>query len=546
MHQVARVEVRQISTPAPALDDSYGDTPIDTKPTPVPDDGHSDILADTTTASAPDRCPADILADTTPTPALDDSPADILTDATPAPAAEYRYANSPTGTTPAPVHVDSRANTPMGSTSDRASGDSHADIFADTIPAPVPDNSRAIFPGNTIPAPVPEHSHTNTVADTAPASPSVRARLVEENIEHGSVKQEDEPRLFYQQPQKSPSEPTLSTRNPEWELSRERLAAQLVRLHHPFVLPPNDLSIDPASVLGIYDGHDTALAGPSLAVGTVHMPCDGGRACDNLPHYRRHERRSRSRSAATVRGQRAEVYASVPVASPPGVVDNREDSSMSSEDAGAVSGIVEARDIRGPYGPGRSRGCPQKPKKWDQNIKQNRVHRWLWIVLPDLLIMLSLFLAAIVMDKYLDNFRWMSRTFPMTWDPYNSTWVGPVEISWPKEEFIVPVLTAEILIPLIPTVILLAMQIWVRNFWDFNAAIFGLFKGIAIVYVASHPTLESIENGAKLLFESGPQFYLCFVAKMYFRTFLQVILKSFIGNLSLNVSKAISTADAFR
>ena len=231
----------------------------------------------------------------------------------------------------------------------------------------------------------------------------------------------------------------------------------------------------------MYDGYDTALAGPNLAVDTVHMPCNGGRACDNPPHYRRHERRSRNSGAATVLGQRAEVYAPEPVVPHGGSGDNRQESFMASGGASAASGIVEALVLRGPYDSGRSRGTPQRPKRWDQNVKQNRIYRWLWVVLPDLSVMVSLFLAAIYMDKCLGNFRWMTRTFPMTWDPDTSTWVGPVEISWPKGKFIIPVLTAEILIPLIPTGILLAMQFWVRDFWDFNAAIFGLFKGIAIV-----------------------------------------------------------------
>ena len=231
----------------------------------------------------------------------------------------------------------------------------------------------------------------------------------------------------------------------------------------------------------MYDGYDTALAGPNLAVDTVHMPCNGGRACDNPPHYRRHERHSRNNSAATTLDQRAELYAPEPVAPQRRSGDNRQESFMSSEGAGAASGIVESPVLRGPYDSGRSRGTPQRPKRWDQNVKQNRIYRWLWVVLPDLSVMVSLFLAAIYMDKCLGNFRWMTRTFPMTWDPDTSTWVGPVEISWPKGKFIIPVLTAEILIPLIPTGILLAMQFWVRDFWDFNAAIFGLFKGIAIV-----------------------------------------------------------------
>ena len=378
------------------------------------------------------------------------------------------------------------------------------------------------------PAPASDDSHASIPADTTPEGPSeaqspnngrehiVSAETAEENGEQDLVEQISNPRSLYQQPLKSPSEPTLSTRNPEWELSRERLAAPLVKLRapsrcpcHPFVLDHDGLWINSSLVGGMYDGYDTPLPGPSLAVATVHMGGHGGHAYD----YRRHERRSRSSTRATVQ---ARVNAPAPAPPLRGVVGNSQDNHISfedmdpaiehrHEDTGVASEIAETPVLRSPQESRRSSGVPQRPRRWDQNIKQHRCSHWLRLVLPDLCLLLSLFLAAIFMEKYLDNFRWMSRTFPMTWDPRTRMWVGPVEISWPKEDFIVPILIAEILIPLIPTVTLLAMQIWVRNFWDFNAAIFGLFKGIAIVYVASHPILKLSESRRKLLFESEPQ-----------------------------------------
>ena len=368
------------------------------------------------------------------------------------------------------------------------------------------------------PTPAPDDSHANIPADNTPAGPpgaqspnderehSVSTDTVEEHGEHDIVKQKPKPRSLYQQPPKSSSEPTLSTRTPERELSRERLAAQLVRLRappgHPFVLGQDELLIRSSSVGGMYDGYDVPLPGPSLAVATVHMPSTGGNAFDNRPHYRRHGRRSRSSSRATVQ---ANVHAPAPVSPLRGAVDDGQDHHVSFEEmevvtrnrrenTGVAAETAEAPVLRSPHDSGRSHGIAQRLTRWDQNIKKNRCYRWLWLVLPDLCLLFSLFLAVFFMEKYLDNFRWMTRTFPTTWDPRTRTWVGPVEISWPKEDFILPILTAEILIPLIPTVILLAMQIWVRNVWDFTAAIFGLFKGIAIVYVASHPISEFVEN----------------------------------------------------
>lgn len=364
------------------------------------------------------------------------------------------------------------------------------------------------------PAPAPDDGHARISADTTPAGPpgaqgpnnerehSVSVETAQENKEHDIMMPKPKPRSLYQQPLKSLSEPTLSTSNPEWELSRERLAAQLERLHapprsfcHPLGLNQDDLLIRSTFVEGMYDG-DVALPGPSLGVGTIHMG-------SSVPQYSRHERRSRSRSGEPVRNR---FLLATPPATPlRGVVGNSQDHRVSfedmepavehrHEDTGVASEIAEAPVLRSPHNSGTSYEVPQKATRWDQNIKKNRFTRWLWLVLPDLCFLFFAFIAAVCLDKFLANFRWMHRTIPMTWDSRTNTWVGPVEISWPKEDFILPILTAEILIPLIPTIVLLKMQIWVRNFWDFNAAVFGLFKGIAIVYVPSRPISNLIEG----------------------------------------------------
>ena len=388
------------------------------------------------------------------------------------------------------------------------------------------------------PAPAPNDSHANIPADATPAGPpgpqsridegeqSASPKTVEANGEHDMMMQNPSPQSLYQQPLQSSSEPTLSTSNPEWELPRERLAAELRRLRappkifrHPFVLNQDDLLVRSSLEEAMYDG-DVALPGPNLATATIH----GGsslRSCDTIPLNRSTGRRSRSDSRATNPSRR--------------VVDNSQGHRVSFEDmepatehrhehTSIASGIAE--------GP-RADGLPLRSTRWDQNIKKKPCSRWLWLVLPDLCLLVSSFIAAVCLERFLDNFRFMARTFPMTWDSRTGTWVGPVDISWPKQDFIVPILTAEILIPLIPTLILAAMQIWVRSFWDFNAAIFGLFKGIAIVYVASPKVLKFIKHCTTLSLGSEPKFRLVFIAKMPFRTLLQVILKSFIGNSSL-------------
>ena len=381
-------------------------------------------------------------------------------------------------------------------------------------PALAPDDSPTSVPANTTPADPPTAQSPRNEREH-----SVSVEPVQENREHDAMEQKPKPRPLYQQPLISSSEPALSTSNPEWELPRERLAAELARLRapprascHAVVLGQDDSLTGSPFVRGMYDGQATSSAGRSPAGGTVH--------------YKRHERRSKSSTRARV--QITRVDAPAPVAPGRGAVGNSQGNRVSFEDMKAtikhrhedmevtiehrhedtsvVPEIAKAPILRSPHDSGGSHRVPQRSTRWDQNIKKNCCTRWLWLVLPDLCLLVSAFIAAVCLEKFLDNFRWMHRRFPMTWDSRTSTWVGPVDISWPKQDFIVPILTAEILIPLIPTIILLAMQIWVRNFWDFNAAIFGLFKGIAIVYVPSHPISRLNEKNKLLLFESKPHY----------------------------------------
>ena len=397
------------------------------------------------------------------------------------------------------------------------------------------------------PAPAPDDSHADIPADATTASPprpqspidqgeqSISPKTIEANGELDIMMHNPSPRSLYQQPLKSSSEPTLSTSNPEWELQlpRERLAAELGRLRapsrlfrHPFILNQDDLLVRSTLEGAMYDG-DVAFGGVARLPGG-----SGGGSGYTIPLNRSTGSRARNGSRATVQTR---VHASASEVPARGVIGTSQDHRVSFEDTEPAialrhedtSSASEIAEAPGPH------GVPLRSTRWDHNIKRNPCSRWLWLVLPDLCLLFSAFIAAVCLERFLDNFRFMARTFPMTWDSRTSTWVGPVDISWPKQDFIVPILTAEILIPLIPTIILAAMQIWVRSFWDFNAAIFGLFKGIAIVYVASHAVLKFIEHCTTLSLGSEPHLYLVFIAKLHFRTLLQVLLKSFIGSSSL-------------
>ena len=130
---------------------------------------------------------------------------------------------------------------------------------------------------------------------------------------------------------------------------------------------------------------------------------------------------------------------------------------------------------------GYSENSSERPARRPRKTTMKRLWRWQYIVLPDILLLLLLLVAAVLMDKYGYLYHWRTREIPMIRSPSSGTWVGPVELSWPRKKFIVATRTMTIFIPLISTLTILMMQIFVRSLWDANAAIFGLLKGIAIM-----------------------------------------------------------------
>lgn len=69
----------------------------------------------------------------------------------------------------------------------------------------------------------------------------------------------------------------------------------------------------------------------------------------------------------------------------------------------------------------------------------------------------------------------------MTWDAVSGTWYGPIELSYPYEPFVVSVLASAVVIPAVGVVVVVCMQVWVRSFWDANAGLFAVFKGLVMM-----------------------------------------------------------------
>ena len=108
---------------------------------------------------------------------------------------------------------------------------------------------------------------------------------------------------------------------------------------------------------------------------------------------------------------------------------------------------------------------------------------WLGLVRMDLLLMAFLSLATLILKLDREIFRQSKRVYPM-WYTESRGWYGPTNISHPKQPLILSNTLAGIIFTGIPIAIILAMQVAVRSFWDANAAILGLLKGLVIMYVS--------------------------------------------------------------
>lgn len=119
----------------------------------------------------------------------------------------------------------------------------------------------------------------------------------------------------------------------------------------------------------------------------------------------------------------------------------------------------------------------------------HRAHRtweaflhWLRLVSLDIFFMLLALAAVHVIMRFSHVvFRWNQRYFPMTWDPVSGKWYGPLELSYPRSPLILSTLFTGVLIPAVGVAVIVGMQAWVRSFWDANAALFGLFKGLVMM-----------------------------------------------------------------
>lgn len=113
--------------------------------------------------------------------------------------------------------------------------------------------------------------------------------------------------------------------------------------------------------------------------------------------------------------------------------------------------------------------------------KQSRI--WLQRVWFDAFTMFLLVAIAFALRAFnTPIFMERSRRFPMHYSR-EDLWYGPASISRTREPLLLSNMTAGISFTAAPLMVITIVQIFIRSFSDMNAAIFGLLKGLASMYV---------------------------------------------------------------
>lgn len=71
----------------------------------------------------------------------------------------------------------------------------------------------------------------------------------------------------------------------------------------------------------------------------------------------------------------------------------------------------------------------------------------------------------------------------MWFNPHTGLWEGPIELSYPHIPMVLSTVGCALVLMIIPLAVILVMQLFVRSFWDCQAAKFGLLKAMTLMYV---------------------------------------------------------------
>ena len=104
-----------------------------------------------------------------------------------------------------------------------------------------------------------------------------------------------------------------------------------------------------------------------------------------------------------------------------------------------------------------------------------------WLVRYDSLFILLVYCVSGALWFWAPGYRMSERTFPLWFDPDRNFWYGPTSISQPRGTEVISSLNTAIVCTALPVLVIILMQLFVRNFWDASSAYWALFKALALM-----------------------------------------------------------------
>ena len=132
---------------------------------------------------------------------------------------------------------------------------------------------------------------------------------------------------------------------------------------------------------------------------------------------------------------------------------------------------------------GLGKGLPQMPNTSQlsrRSLVKHFLSHWLHVIWKDLFWILKVLGVIYYLNKS-NIFKPKDRIFPMWLNPNTQLWEGPVEFSYPHISMILSTFNCAIAVMVIPLAVIFIMQLFVRSFWDLNAAIMGLLKSMTLM-----------------------------------------------------------------
>lgn len=129
---------------------------------------------------------------------------------------------------------------------------------------------------------------------------------------------------------------------------------------------------------------------------------------------------------------------------------------------------------------GLTEGLPKTSTRPNRILPRALLH-WLHVIWEDLFWLL-LILGIIVALNSTKVFRPHDRVFPMWFNTHTRLWEGPIELSYPHIPMVLSTIWCAVALMIVPAVVFFITQLFVRSFWDCNAANLGLFKAMTLMY----------------------------------------------------------------